>query len=126
VEVAVQDNKVRVNRVVAAIDCGVAVNPDSIETQVQGGIVYGMTAALYGKITIEKGRVTQKNFPDYNMVRLAQMPQIEVHIIPSTAYPGGVGQPATPPIAPAIVNDIFAATGKRDRSLPLIDSGFVF
>ena len=83
-----------------------------------------MTAALYGKITVDKGRVVQENFPDYDMLRLAQMPAIEVHIIPSTAYPGGVGQPATPPIGPAIVNAIFAATGKRVRSLPLIDNGF--
>jgi isoquinoline 1-oxidoreductase subunit beta len=125
-EVAVENNKVRVKRVVAAIDCGMVVNPDSVKTQIQGGIVFGMTAALYGKITVEKGCVTQKNFPDYNMVRLAQMPEIEVHIIPSTAYPGGVGQPATPPIAPAIVNAIFAATGRRVRSLPLIDNGFIF
>jgi isoquinoline 1-oxidoreductase subunit beta len=123
-EVTVEGGRLSVNRVVAAIDCGTAVNPDSIEAQVQGSIVYGMTAALYGKITIEKGRVVQANFPDYDMVRLAQMPKVEVHIIASTAYPGGVGQPPTAPIAPAIANAIFAATGKRVRSLPLIDEGF--
>jgi isoquinoline 1-oxidoreductase subunit beta len=123
-EVAVEHSKITVRRVVAAIDCGTAVNPDSIEAQIQSSIVYGMTAAFYGKITIEKGRVVQANFPDYDMVRLAQMPKVEVHIIASTAYPGGVGQPPTAPIAPAIANAIFAAIGKRVRSLPLIDEGF--
>jgi isoquinoline 1-oxidoreductase beta subunit len=106
------------------VDCGTVINPQIVEAQIQGGIVYGLTAALYGKITIEKGRVVQTNFPDYDMVRLAQMPKIEVHVIESTAYPGGVGEPGTPPIAPAVANAIFAATGKRVRSLPLIDGGF--
>jgi isoquinoline 1-oxidoreductase subunit beta len=124
-EVVVEDNRLRVERVVAAIDCGIAINPDSVEAQIQGAIIYGMTAALYGKITVENGRVVQSNFPDYDMVRMAQMPKIDVHVIPSNAYPGGVGQPGTPPIGPAIVNAIFAATGKRVRSLPLIDNGFV-
>lgn len=123
-EVAVAGKQLRVTRVVAAIDCGTVVNPGSVEAQMQGGIVYGMTAALYGKITIENGRVVQKNFPSYNMVRLNQMPDIEVHIIPSSAYPGGVGQPGTPPVGPAIVNAVFAATGRRIRSLPLVDNGF--
>jgi isoquinoline 1-oxidoreductase subunit beta len=123
-EVAVEGAAIKVKRVVAAMDCGLVITPDSVETQVQGSIVYGMTAALYGKITIEKGRVVQGNFPDYNMVRMAQMPDIEVHIIASIAPPGGVGQPPTAPIAPAIVNAVFAATGKRIRSLPLIDHGF--
>lgn len=123
-EVAVEGGRLSVKRVVAAMDCGLVITPDSVETQVQGSIVYGMTAALYGKITIEKGRVTQSNFPDYDMVRMAQMPKVEVHVIASTANPGGVGQPPTAPIAPAIANAIFAATGKRIRSLPLIDEGF--
>jgi isoquinoline 1-oxidoreductase subunit beta len=124
-EVLVEENRLRVERVVAAVDCGTVINPDSVEAQIQGAIVYGMTAAFYGKITIDEGRVVQQSFPDYEMVRLAQMPKIEVHIIPSDVYPGGVGQPATPPIGPAIVNAIFAATGKRVRSLPLIDNGLV-
>jgi isoquinoline 1-oxidoreductase subunit beta len=123
-EVAVESGRISVKRVVAVIDCGLVITPDSVETQVQGSIVFGMTAALFGKITVEKGQVVQSNFPDYNMVRMAQMPKIEVHIISSNALPGGVGQPATAPIAPAMINAIFAATGKRVRSLPLIDQGF--
>jgi isoquinoline 1-oxidoreductase beta subunit len=123
-EVAVEGGKISVKRVVAAIDCGLVVNPDSVEAQIQSSIVYGMTAAFYGKIAVKNGRVVQANFPDYDMVRLAQMPKVEVHIIASTAYPGGVGQPPTAPIAPAIANAVFAATGKRVRSLPLVDEGF--
>jgi isoquinoline 1-oxidoreductase subunit beta len=123
-EVAVERGRISVQRVVAAMDCGLVITLDSVETQVQGSIVYGMTAALFGKITVEKGRVVQSNFPDYDMVRMAQMPKVEVHIITSTADPGGVGQPPVAPIAPAIANAIFAATGKRVRSLPLIDEGF--
>jgi isoquinoline 1-oxidoreductase subunit beta len=123
-EVAVEDGRLSVKRVVAAVDCGTVINPQIVEAQIQGGIVYGLTAALYGKITVEKGRVVQANFPDYDMVRLAQMPKIEVHVIESAAYPGGVGEPGTPPIAPAVANAIFAATGKRVRSLPLMDAGF--
>jgi isoquinoline 1-oxidoreductase beta subunit len=118
-EVAVDGGRISVKRVVAAMDCGLVIAPDSVETQVQGSIVYGLTAALFGKITVEKGRVVQSNFPDYDMVRMAQMPKVEVHIIASTADPGGVGQPPTAPIAPAIANAVFAATGKRVRSLPL-------
>ena len=110
---------VRVHRVVCAIDCGMYVNPSTIEAQMQSGIVYGLTAALNGAITIENGRVTQSNFHDYRMLRLAEMPVVEVHIVPSTEAPGGVGEPGTPPIAPAVCNAIFAATGKRIRKLPI-------
>jgi len=85
----------------------------------QGGIVYGLTAALNGAITIENGRVTQSNFHDYRMLRLGEMPVVEVYIVPSNEAPGGVGEPGTPPIAPAVCNAIFAATGKRIRSLPI-------
>jgi isoquinoline 1-oxidoreductase beta subunit len=123
-EVTVDDGKIRVDRVVAAVDCGTVISPDIVEAQIQGAIVYGMTAALYGKITIEGGRVVQANFPDYDMLRLQQAPEIVVHIIASTAYPGGIGEPGLPPIAPAIANAVFAATGKRVRSLPLVDMGF--
>jgi len=110
---------VRVHRVVCAIDCGMHVNPSTIEAQMQSGIVFGLTAALKGAITIENGRVTQSNFHDYPMLRMAEMPVVEVHIVPSNEAPGGVGEPGTPPIAPAVCNAIFAATGKRIRKLPI-------
>src|SRR5213078_3174734 len=95
---------VRVHRVVCAIDCGMHVNPSTIEAQMQGGIVYGLSAALSGAITIDKGRVVQSNFHDYQMLRLAEMPVVEVYIVPSNNEPGGVGEPGTPPIAPAVCN----------------------
>jgi isoquinoline 1-oxidoreductase beta subunit len=113
------DGTVRVHRVVCAIDCGPVVNPDTVEAQMQSGIVYGLTAALYGEIGIDGGRVVQSNFHDYQMLRLAEMPVVEVHIVPSTDAQGGVGEPGTPPIAPAVCNAIFAATGKRIRKLPI-------
>jgi len=111
--------EVRVHRVVCAVDCGMFVNPDTIEAQMQSAIVYGLTAALKGAITIDKGRVQQSNFNDYEMLRMAEMPLVEVYIVPSTEAPGGVGEPGTPPIAPAVCNAIFAATGKRIRKLPI-------
>ncbi|MCI0527322.1 MAG: molybdopterin-dependent oxidoreductase, partial [Nitrospira sp.] len=114
-----KDGQVRVHRVVCAVDCGKVVNPDTIEAQMQSGIVYGLTAALKGEITIENGRVKQSNFHDYEMLRIEEMPIIEVYIIPSTQAYGGVGEPGTPPVAPALVNAIFAATGKRIRKLPI-------
>jgi isoquinoline 1-oxidoreductase subunit beta len=110
---------VRVHRVVCAVDCGMYVNPDTIEAQMQSGIVYGLTAALKGAITIDRGRVEQGNFHDYPMLRMDEMPVVEVHIVPSTEAPGGVGEPGTPPIAPAVANAVFAATGKRIRKLPI-------
>jgi len=111
--------EVRVHRVVCAVDCGMYVNPDTIEAQMQGAIVFGLTAALKGQITIDKGRVQQSNFNDYEMLRLAEMPVVEVYIVPSSEAPGGIGEPGTPPIAPAVCNAIFAATGKRIRKLPI-------
>ncbi len=113
------DGTVRVHRVVCAVDCGPVVNPDTVEAQMQSGIVYGLTAALYGEIGIERGRVVQGNFHDYPMLRMAEMPRVEVHIVPSTDSQGGVGEPGTPPIAPAVCNAIFAATGTRIRKLPI-------
>ena len=110
---------VRVHRVVCAVDCGMYVNPDTIEAQMQSAIVYGLTAALKGAITIDRGRVQQGNFHDYPMLRMDEMPVVEVHIVPSTEAPGGVGEPGTPPIAPAVANAIFAVTGKRIRTLPI-------
>ena len=110
---------VRVHRVVCAVDCGLAVNPDQIRAQVEGSVVFGLTATLYGAITIENGRVEQSNFHDYPMLRMNEMPTVEVHIVPSTERASGVGEAAVPQIAPAVVNAIFAATGKRIRRLPI-------
>jgi isoquinoline 1-oxidoreductase beta subunit len=110
---------VRVHRVVCAVDCGMHVNPDTIEAQMQSGIVYGLTAALKGAITIDKGRVQESNFNDYEVLRLADMPVVEVHIVQNGEAPGGVGEPGTPPIAPAVCNAIYALTGKRIRKLPI-------
>ncbi len=118
-EVSVTDGKVRVHRVVCAVDCGIHVNPDIIAAQMESSVVFGLTAALYGEVTIENGAARQSNFHDYPMLRIDEMPQVEVHIVPSTEKPGGVGEPGTPPIAPAVVNAIFAATGQRIRRLPI-------
>ncbi|PYP43407.1 MAG: twin-arginine translocation pathway signal protein [Gemmatimonadetes bacterium] len=113
------DGAPRVHRVVCAVDCGPVVNPDIVDAQMQSAIVYGLTAALWGEITIDKGRVQQSNFHDYRMLRLAEMPVVEVHIVPSTDAQGGVGEPGTPPIAPAVCNALFVLTGKRIRRLPI-------
>jgi isoquinoline 1-oxidoreductase subunit beta len=110
---------VRVHRVVCAVDCGQVVNPDTVKAQMEGGIVFGLTAALKDEITFEGGRVQQRNFHDYPMLRIDESPEIEVHIVPSTAAPTGVGEPGVPPVAPALANAIFAATGKRVRRLPI-------
>jgi len=118
-EVTLVAGEPRVLRVVCAVDCGVVVNPDTVEAQMQSAIVFGLSAALFGRITLKNGRVEQGNFPDYDMLRLAQMPVIETHIVPSSEAPGGVGEPGTPPIAPAVANALFALTGHRARSLPL-------
>jgi len=119
-EVSVSDaGKVRVHRVVVAIDCGPVVNPDTIAAQLEGGTVFGLTAALYGEITFEKGRVKQRNFHDYPLLRIDEMPVVEAHIVPSTDKMGGVGEPGVPTIAPAVANAIFAVTGKRLRRLPI-------
>jgi isoquinoline 1-oxidoreductase beta subunit len=104
---------------VAAIDCGPVVNPAIVESQVQSAIVYGLTAALWGEVAIAGGRAVPKNFDTYRMLRQNEMPEVEVHIVPSTDSQGGVGEPATPPIAPAVCNAIFAATGRRIRKLPI-------
>lgn len=110
---------VEVHKVVAAVDCGRYVNPQTIRAQTEGGIIYGLTAALKGEITIANGRVEQSNFNDYDMVRINEAPEIEVHIVESKDGPGGIGEPGTPPIAPAVCNAIFAATGRPVRRLPI-------
>ena len=111
--------QVRVQRVVCAIDCGRIVNPDTIQAQMESGITFGLSAALFGAINLKDGRVQESNFNDYPVVRMADMPRVEVHIIPSDDPPGGVGEPGVPPIAPAVANGLFAASGARVRSLPL-------
>lgn len=119
-EVAVaEDGSVRVERVVCAVDCGTVVNPNTVEAQMQGGIMYGLTAALYGEITLKDGRVEQGNFDTYQIMRIEEAPKIEVHIVASTEAPGGIGEPGTATIAPAVVNAVHAATGKRLRKLPI-------
>jgi isoquinoline 1-oxidoreductase beta subunit len=114
-----KEGQLRVHRVVCAIDCGPVVNPDTVRAQMEGGIVFGLTAALYGEITFENGRVKQRNFHDYPMLRMHEMPEIEVHIVPSVERMGGVGEPGVPPLAPAVANALFALTGKRIRRLPI-------
>lgn len=120
VEVSVKkDGQVRVHRVVSAVECGPVVNPDTIEAQIESAIVYGLSAALKDEITIENGRVKQGNFDDYDILHIGEMPKVEVHIVPSKEVLGGIGEPGLPPIAPAVCNAIFAATGKRLRRLPV-------
>jgi isoquinoline 1-oxidoreductase subunit beta len=122
-EVAVaKDGEVRVQRVVCAVDCGMVVNPDTVRAQIEGGIIFGITAALHGQITLKNGRVEQSNFDNYQMLRINEAPVVEVHIIKSTEAPGGMGEPGTAAVFPAVTNAIFAATGKRLRKLP-IDPG---
>jgi isoquinoline 1-oxidoreductase subunit beta len=112
------DGGVRVERVVCAVDCGIAVNPDIIRAQMEGGIGYGLGAILKGEITLDGGRVVQGNFDEYQVLTIDEMPKVEVHIVPSTEPPTGVGEPGVPPIGPAVANAVFAATGKRIRILP--------
>lgn len=121
-----EEKKFSIDRFYSVIDCGTYVNPDTIEAQIQSGIVFGLTAALYGEITWSDGGVDQYNFPQYEMVRMPVAPLVTVHIMENDEYPGGVGEPGTPPAAPALVNAIFAATGVRERSLPLMKKGYQF
>jgi isoquinoline 1-oxidoreductase subunit beta len=114
-----KDGAVRVRRVVCAVDCGTVVNPDTVRAQIQGAIIFGITAALYGEITLKDGRVEQANFDTYQVLRMNEAPAIEVHIVQSFEPPGGMGEPGTSAIVPAVTNAIFAATGKRLRKLPV-------
>lgn len=119
VDVTIDQGEVTVNHVYCAVDCGMTVNPNTIEAQVQGGIIFGITAALYSEITIADGRVQQNNFTDYRMLRIDQTPPIEVHIVKSGEAPGGIGEPGTSALAPALANAIYAATGTRLHHLPV-------
>jgi isoquinoline 1-oxidoreductase beta subunit len=113
------DGKVRVERVVCALDCGQLVNPDSVHAQMQGGVMFGLSAALFNEITFGHGRVQQSNFDDFRTLRIHEAPRVETHIIPSSESPGGVGETGTACAAAALCNAIFAATGKRIRTLPV-------
>jgi isoquinoline 1-oxidoreductase beta subunit len=113
------DGGVKVDRVVCAVDCGVAINPDVIRAQMEGGVAFGLSATLYGAITLKNGKVEQSNFNDYRVLRMNEMPKVEVHIVGSDEPPTGIGESVVPPIGPAVSNAIFAATGKRVRTLPL-------
>jgi isoquinoline 1-oxidoreductase subunit beta len=119
-EVEISNGTPRVRRVVCAVDCGFAVNPDIVVAQMESAIIFGLSAALHGEITVKAGRIEQSNFPSYDMVRLASTPRIEVHIVNSgLEHLGGIGEPGTPPIAPAVCNALFKLTGKRIRALPI-------
>jgi CO/xanthine dehydrogenase Mo-binding subunit len=122
VDVSVIDNKLKVNRVVSAVDIGTPVSPDGIRAQVESAIIYGLTAALKSQITIKDGRAVQSNFDRFSTLMMNETPLIEVYIVPSTLPPTGIGEPGLPPTAPALTNAIFAATGKRIRRLPIIES----
>ncbi|MGA7748743.1 MAG: xanthine dehydrogenase family protein molybdopterin-binding subunit [Gallionella sp.] len=124
-EVSLENGKIRVHRVIAAVDCGMVINPDGVRQQIEGGIVYGLSAALHGAITLENGRVMQSNFHDYAPLRFSEMPQVEVHIVASSEPPTGIGEPGTPPIAPAVANALFTLTGKRMRRMPFDRESFV-
>jgi isoquinoline 1-oxidoreductase beta subunit len=115
---AIPGQRPRLTRVWAAVDCGRVINPDTVVAQIESGIIYGLSAALFGRIDFDAGKVVQTNFHDYPLVTMADCPEIETRIIASDADPGGIGEPGTPPIAPAVANALFAATAKRWRNLP--------
>jgi isoquinoline 1-oxidoreductase beta subunit len=122
-EVSVEAGQVKVDRVICAVDCGTPINPDIIAAQMEGGIGFGLGAVLYGAITLKDGRIEQDNFNGYRVLRMNEMPKVEVHIVPSTAPPTGVGEPGVAPLGPAVANAIFAATGKRTYVLPFAKGG---
>ena len=112
--------EIKVDRVVCAVDCGTPINPDIIAAQMEGGIGFGLGAALYGAITLKNGRVEQTNFNGYRVLRMNEMPKVEVHIVPSTEAPTGVGEPGVAPLGAAVANAVFAATGKRTYIFPFV------
>jgi isoquinoline 1-oxidoreductase beta subunit len=123
-EVSMESGKIRVHRVVAAVDCGQLINPDGVHQQIESAIVYGLSAALHGEITLNKGRVMQSNFNDYPPLRYSEMPQVEVHFVESQEAPSGIGEPGLPPIAPAVANAVYKLTGKRMRRMPFNPQSF--
>jgi len=125
-EISIKDGKVRVEKVTCAVDCGVPINPDVIRAQIEGGIGFGLGAVMRNEITLDKGEVQQSNFSDYEPLRITDMPKVEVHIVPSTEPPTGVGEPGVPPVGPALANAIHAATGQRVLRLPMASNGVSF
>ncbi|WP_373092987.1 molybdopterin cofactor-binding domain-containing protein, partial [Zhongshania sp.] len=119
VNVSIVDGKIKVHKVVCAVECGMAINPDIVTMQMESGIVFGLTAALKGEITVEDGAVQQSNVHDYEMLRMNESPDIEIYRVDSANAPTGVGEPGVPPLAPALANAVFAASGQRLRQLPL-------
>jgi isoquinoline 1-oxidoreductase beta subunit len=117
-EVSLQGKDIRVHKVTTAFDCGLVVNPLTVEAQLQSAIAFGLSAALYSQITLKDGQVEQSNFHNYRVLRMNEMPQVEVHLVPGGEKPTGVGEPGVPPVIAALGNAIFAATGKRVRELP--------
>jgi isoquinoline 1-oxidoreductase beta subunit len=116
---AAPGGEIRVDRVVTAIDCGTVVNPDGVVAQIESAVAFALSATLEGEITFERGRVRESSYADFGVVRMRDMPVVEVHIVPSAEPPGGVGEPGVPPLAPAVANAVFAATGTRVRRLPI-------
>jgi isoquinoline 1-oxidoreductase beta subunit len=123
-EVSVEGGKLKVHRIVCVVDCGRIVNPGIVESQAEGSIIFGLTAALFGEVNIDGGKVKEQNFDSYRVLRIHEVPKIEVHLIESDDKPGGMGEPATALVAPAVCNAIYAATGRRLRSLPIAKQGF--
>jgi isoquinoline 1-oxidoreductase subunit beta len=119
-EVTLVDGNPKVGRVVVAIDCGTAISPNQIAAQMEGGVCYGLSAALYGQITLKDGQVVEGNFDGYRVLRNSEAPTVETYILPSSNPPSGVGEPGTPPIAPAVANALLALTGKPVTSLPMV------
>jgi isoquinoline 1-oxidoreductase subunit beta len=124
-EVSMEQGKVRVHRMVMGINCGHAVNPDQIAAQVEGSVAYGLSAAFYGELNVDKGRIVENNFNTYRILQLAQMPKVETVIVPTYDFWGGVGEPTICVVTPSVLNAIFAATGKPVRNLPLKNSNLV-
>jgi len=124
-EVSLENSKIRVHRVVAAVDCGQMINPDGVQQQIESAIVYGLSAALHGEITLDKGRVMESNFDSYPPLRYSEMPRVDVHFVASHEPPSGIGEPGLPPIAPAVANAVFKLTGKRMRRMPFDRETFV-
>ena len=117
--VSVEDNKIKVHEVHCAVDCGTVINPSIAKTQISSGIIYGLSATLKSKITVKNGRIVQSNFDDFDVIRMDETPKINVYFVESDEPPTGLGEPGLPPIAPAVTNAVYAATGKRFRDLPI-------